>query len=466
MREAEEKALREALEKTKRDAAAKAKHEADDKVRRERESQALAKLKQLEEAAARARVAPDDDATVAIGSGRAAAVSPEPSLERRKSLAIPAIAAVVVIAGGVGAYLLFGRTPVPAPVADIASVQQAERPQAPAPAVDVEKIRRETEERVRKEFAEKAAVERVAMEKAVAEKAVAEKVAAEKLATAKTAAEKATAEKAAEKATAERVAAEKAAAEKSAATKAAAEKAAVEKAAADKAVAEKAAAEKAAAEKAAAAKAAAEKLVLGKAAAAKTATAAAKPGWPSPGDRWVYDVRDSNLPEKTYQAVVEVQAVTSSSVRDVVSLAGGRAIALTHQSGAQLTGVAPGIYSFSPYLRAFQELRVGDRWADIGHQGLGSCATQITWTCIANARVVGKERVSVRAGSYDAWKIVVELRIRGGPSGAVPGSGELVYWYAEEAKRIVRYQARVSAAYWTEPNMDMELVSYTPSGGR
>jgi serine/threonine-protein kinase len=244
-REAEEKALREALEKTKReatekatrDAAAKAKREADDKARREREAQALARLKQQEEAAARAKVAVDEDATVEIGGG-GPAMPPEQPFGKKTSLAVPAIAAAVVIVAGMAAYAFLGRTPAPVPVAEISPSQKAAIP-PPAPVVDVEKVRRETEERVRKEFAEKAAVERAAMEKAVAEKAAAEKVAAEKLATAKTAAERATAEKAAEKATAERVAAEKAAAEKAEAERLAAETATAERVATEKAAAER-----------------------------------------------------------------------------------------------------------------------------------------------------------------------------------------------------------------------------------
>jgi hypothetical protein len=45
------------------------------------------------------------------------------------------------------------------------------------------------------------------------------------------------------------------------------------------------------------------------------------------------------------------------------------------------------------------------------------------------------------------------------------------FWFAEGPKRIVKYQFRqnimfAAGLYWTQPNMDMELVSYTPAGGR
>jgi serine/threonine-protein kinase len=279
-REAAERAKREAEETARREAAAKARRDAEEKARREaeekiRQAQALARLKQQEEAAAKAKAPADEDSTVALPPRRsapapaAAAPAPEP---KSKSMAIPAAIAAVVVIGGVAAYLFTGRTPAPAPapVAETAPAKPAAAPAAPA--VDPEKIRRETEERLRKEFAEKAAAERAALEKSLAEKVAAEAAAAKKVAEARSAAEKAAAEKAAAAAVAARQAAEKAAAEKAAAQqKDAAEKAAAERAAADKAAAEKAAAEKAAAEKASAEKAAADKAMAEKAAAEKAA---------------------------------------------------------------------------------------------------------------------------------------------------------------------------------------------------
>jgi serine/threonine-protein kinase len=272
-REAQERAQREAEAAAKRVAEEKAKREAQERAKREAEEKArqaaLARLKQQE--AARAKAAADEDSTVALPPRRElAAAAASAHAEKTRSLAIPAVIAVVAVAGGIAAYLFTGRTPAPAPVAETAPPKPAAAPAAPA--VDLEKIRRETEERVRKEFAEKAAAERAALEKSLAEKIAAEAAAAKKVAEAKSAAEKAAAEKAAAAAVAARQAAEKAAAEKAAAAKAA-ENAAVQKAAAERVAADKAAAEKAAAEKAAAEKAAAEKLAAEKTAADK-ATAA------------------------------------------------------------------------------------------------------------------------------------------------------------------------------------------------
>jgi hypothetical protein len=163
--------------------------------------------------------------------------------------------------------------------------------------------------------------------------------------------------------------------------------------------------------------------------------------------------------------VVEILAVTSSSVRDVFRPTGGEAIQLVHQSGAHLVVIAPGIASFSPYLGAFQELRVGERWSNLEYKQLWNC--EVIWTCNVSARVVGKERVSVRAGTYDAWKVVIDFQAKPMTS-TISISGELVFWFADEPKRFVKYQQRVSGSpsFWHHPQIDMELESYTPAGAR
>ncbi|MCX7962416.1 MAG: serine/threonine protein kinase [Burkholderiales bacterium] len=261
-REAEEKAKREAEERAQREAQARQRAEAEARARREaeekarREAQALAGLRAEQEERAR-RVA-DPDATVAVPP---AAAAPPVGRRPKALIAVGAAAAVAMVL----AFAYFeARKPERAGVAEAL-------PKPSALAVDEEKLRREVEERLRREFAEKVAAERTQMERVLAEKIAAEKAAAEKLAAARSTAEREAAEKAAHKAAAERAAAEKAAAEKAAAAKAAAERAVAERLAAEKLAAERAAAEKAAAERAATERAAAEKAAMEKAEAERAA---------------------------------------------------------------------------------------------------------------------------------------------------------------------------------------------------
>lgn len=486
-REVGEKARREAQEKARREAEAKARREVEEKARK---AQALARFNQQEQAAVRARTAADDDAIVAIGE------PPAPlRVETKKLFVVATVTAVIVIAGGSGAYLKLIRTPAPvleeksapsrteAPKAGPPAPAPAP-PKAEVPAIDMEKIKRETEERIRREYADKsaaeqaaaakAAAERAATEKAVAPKTASQKAAAERAATEKSTAERAAAEKstaeraAAEKAAAERAAAENAVAEKLAAAKAAAEKAATEKAAADKATSATAAAEKAAIERASAEKAAVGRLAAENAAAQKAALARVTPisparaaprsAMPSPGDRLVYEAREANRPSRMYEVVVEIRSVATGNVSDVTRMSGSGAMEWRHQPGAYLVAIGSGFVNFSPYLAAFQELRAGTRWSDIDINNQDRCSTDVD--CTAEARVAGKEKVSVKSGTYDAWRVVVNLNWR---AQGASGNEAYTYWFAEDLKRLVKFQSRGSS-FSPYPSMDMELVSIAPAG--
>ena len=474
---AEEKARQEAEARARAEAEAKARAEAEARRQAEeaaRQAAALEKLRQQEQAAARAKAAMDEDATIAIGNtarpapaapaarpapgpvpGRAAPTAsvPAPGPAPKRSFAMPAAIGGAVIVAGIVGYVLVkpSRAPEPAP----APAAQTAPAKPPAEVVDVEKIRRETEEKLRREYEQKSAAERAALEKSLADKAAAEKTAAEKVAQAKTAAEKAAAEKAQAAAAAERAAAEKAAVEKAAAAKADAERQAAERAAAEKQAADKAAAEKAAAEKAAAEKAAAEKAAVAKAAAAR------KPGWPAVGDKWVYEAKDSNHPERRASFSVEVKAVSPSGITDATTRPNGAVVEVPHGGKPFLVGIAPGIVSFTPYLAAFQDLREGTRWSDIDYRNLFRCDSG--FTCTARGGVVGREKVSVKAGSFDAAKIVLQVFAQG--SFGQPTVIELRYWFAESANRVVKYELRTSSPNFSQPLMDLELVSYTRAGG-
>ena len=439
-------------EKTRREAEAKAKREAEAKARREAEEQARREAEDR-----RKREAEEKARRKAAEKAKRDAESAASAPGRKPSLVVPAVVFVALLAVGAGAFVYVNREPAPAP---------AVVPKAEVSATDMEKIKKETEDRIRREYADKTAAEQAAATKAAMDKAVQEKQVALKAAAEKAAIDKAVADKLA----ADRLAADKAATEKlvmarTAAERAAAEKAAAEKVAAEKVAAEKVAAEKAAAEKAAAEKVAADKIAAEKAAAAKAAVA--RPGWPHAGDRWVYEVAQGP-PDVKYQATVEVTAVTAAGITEVFRPNNGIApVTSTFRAGVRMVGVVPGIALFAPYLRAFNEISGGERWPVGEFLQIGPCMSAQT-NCSGTAVVTGKERVTVRAGTFEAWRVDVHVR---GPQTINTGSGgagsrvNYVFWYSEDVKRIVKYQVRAGIT-WSEPNTSMELVSHAPAGSR
>ncbi len=247
----------------------------------------------------------------------------------------------------------------------------------------------------------------------------------------------------------------------------AAEKAAQEKLAQGKAAqakaAELAAVEKAAAEKAAAEKAAAEKRMAEKATSPKPAAGLARPSLPSVGDRWTYEARAPSNPDRKYPVLVEALAVSSSSVRDTLKIGEGGDIATTHSPKPVLIdGARLGAFEFAPYLRAFQEFRVGESLTNVDIK-VSNCLNGMA-RCSLNARVVGREQVRVKAGNFDAWKVEVEFEARP-REGGILRTLTLAVWYADDVRRYVKYQLRCPICI-SFLDTDMELVSYMPASAR
>jgi len=181
-------------------------------------------------------IAPDRPAPAVTLAPQATAIGPTPGERtaqftpaRRPFMRVAAIsavlAAVAVIGGGIGAYMMTrgSQQPQPLPSTSTAAIDADKTALAKAAA---------GKEAVEKAAAARAAVEKEAAEKVAATKAAAEKEATEKAAAAKAAAEKDAAEKAAKaRAIAEKAAKAKEIAERSAAARAAEEKAAQEAAA-------------------------------------------------------------------------------------------------------------------------------------------------------------------------------------------------------------------------------------------
>src|SRR5262249_4333477 len=135
----------------------------------------------------------------------------------------------------------------------------------------------------------------------------------------------------------------------------------------------------------------------------------------------------------------------------------------TYKPGAFLRGGGPGIGLFSPFLQAQQELRPGMTWSNIPFERFGNCSSNASLTCVLSAKVIGRERVTTKAGSYNAWR--VELQSESSNIGGGTGSVELTYWYADEVGRLVKYEGRVRRGRGPPPT-DMELVSFTPASPR
>jgi hypothetical protein len=157
-----------------------------------------------------------------------------------------------------------------------------------------------------------------------------------------------------------------------------------------------------------------------------------------------------------------VQSSTAAEVVDLYKFPDGNAVERINKPKVNLARVKPGIVSFSPYLQTFERLRIDQRWSDIEFD---NCKLGVSTNCIATAQVRGREKVTTKAGTFNAWKVVLvlDVSILGVAGG---GSAEYTYWFADAVGRVVKYQHRQSTRTilnHPDPPIDMELVSYVPA---
>jgi uncharacterized caspase-like protein len=178
------------------------------------------------------------------------------------------------------------------------------------------------------------------------------------------------------------------------------------------------------------------------------------PRLPKEGDTWDYIFVDT-AQRRERGIRVEVLGASAEGVLEHADLP-GRAETRVHAPGPQLT-MEPPLWEFSPYLLAFGDAKADSRWPSISVLRERTCSHQIT--CNYSGRVAGEEKVTTRAGTFDAVKVVVELY------GPVQSNQQLVrvatFWYAETAKRVVKAQLRtLSGVFSFDPDYDLELLSY------
>jgi uncharacterized caspase-like protein len=186
------------------------------------------------------------------------------------------------------------------------------------------------------------------------------------------------------------------------------------------------------------------------------------PGMPQVGDTWVYQA-SNRWNDKKVRVTHEVAAVLSDTVLDRMTTdvnAGG--------NNLQDWAYSRGIYVisrggevgpvFSPYFGAFGSIQPDMELKNIENLGSQFCVQP---ECNLSGKVVKMEKITVPAGSFDAYKI--EL------GGAVRRSGFLQYtiridiWYAPSAKRIVKQVRETKRGLGSRDTIDtdvLELVSY------
>jgi hypothetical protein len=184
----------------------------------------------------------------------------------------------------------------------------------------------------------------------------------------------------------------------------------------------------------------------------------ASPGGLAVGDSWTYRVTRVGRERATQE--VKLASVTADTLVEEL-LEQGAAQRLEHRRGTYLAP-AGSLTVFSPYLPILQPLSLTPG-LQLRVDNLDARTCNAGWTCSARARVLGRERVQVPAGTFEATRI--EITQSWTSPSQTNDRGESVQrtlsvWYAPEVKRAVRTISRGTASAFVDTQYELELTSY------
>ena len=155
------------------------------------------------------------------------------------------------------------------------------------------------------------------------------------------------------------------------------------------------------------------------------------------GDRWSW--QHTNLAnEKDYTIIEDVIEVSASEIRTRVRTKGN-----TNSSIATYTpewNPLDVVYAkYTPFLKEYVfPLDAGKKWDGSADKMLFSNGKHAKF--FLTGEVVAFEKVTVPAGTFDAYKVNIVLDATGTDEDAQIGNTVETYWYAPSVKRYVKYE--------------------------
>lgn len=175
------------------------------------------------------------------------------------------------------------------------------------------------------------------------------------------------------------------------------------------------------------------------------------------GDSWTYRLREIRFNKSLAIVTHEISGGDAGGIRESVRLgerkagadaeataaASQRRLALEPRIFEQQVDRDARLFEFAPFMTGFLELQPGVTWAKIS----GAASPDADWRF--HGKVVGRERVSVPAGSFDAIRVDLEGNLdiafpttRNVASETNPSFQTYSVWFVPEVGRAVKYVRR------------------------
>ncbi len=189
--------------------------------------------------------------------------------------------------------------------------------------------------------------------------------------------------------------------------------------------------------------------------------------FPHVGDRWQYRATSvwKNVEPRSY--TYQVRQVSEREVTETIAIANAAKAPVTQAIGAaprfvEWRGDGYYLVEFNPFLQSFDDLRPGVEWKRLATPN----ADPFYSNWYGHGRVVGWERVTVPAGTFNALRVDLDSSRKATASLAMQGAEPVrivhVAWYVPDAKRTVKQVRTVFSASGRKLDEDtLELTSYT-----
>jgi hypothetical protein len=195
------------------------------------------------------------------------------------------------------------------------------------------------------------------------------------------------------------------------------------------------------------------------------ATARSTSRAPLIGDSWTYRLVDERQDRLLATVTHEVAAVSAGTVSEAISIKEQARWRSQEETPLEVhlleQRLAEGVVlqQFAPFLGAHAELAVGSNWKNI--PGLSAMSAFDAWQ--SSAKIVAREKITLPAGEFDAYRMEFEA-LRRAPTSPIDRTViriVLTAWYAPEAKRVVKIVRKTYSQQGRLQDTDRyELLSY------
>jgi len=181
---------------------------------------------------------------------------------------------------------------------------------------------------------------------------------------------------------------------------------------------------------------------------------------PQPGDRWTYEIRDeiTGKINGTRENVVTEVTPKNISMRFTISATSNEGFDVFDRSWNLIS--APN-WRYSPYQGSTgiqAPLEVGKSWSFQSNNTNGTNGA--IWKESGTSKVVGRETVTTKAGTFDTFKIETSFSTQNVKD--VTRKNEIVYqtWYAPDIDHWVKRISVIKSDGHVRSNNILELVDY------